>query len=136
MKSRLAHISIHATAVLYTGGTIAQLLKLFLSFPWTEMPFVIDWVIVILGSIGASGLVWFHALIVYRGVWERVIHWLIVLHLVSSVLLHIWTIAKGNHEFYAAFPYEYSYFAVLYFGFFAWRSWTMKIQGEEQRNAI
>lgn len=137
MSSRTRQpVSLHATAVLYTGGTIAQLLKLFLSFRWTEMPFAIDWAIVVLGSIGAAGLVAFRHLIEFRGLWEQVVHWIIVLHLVSSVFLHIWTIARGDHEFYAAFPHEYSYFAALYFGFFAWRSWTVRLRERELRNAV
>jgi hypothetical protein len=136
LKSRYAAITFHATAVVYTGGTIAQLLKLFLAFPWTEMPFVIDWLIITLGSIGVSGLICFHRSIAYRGIWEQIVHWAIVLHLFLSVALHLWTILQGNHDFYASFPYEYSYFAVLYFGLFAWRSWTVRLRHEESRKAI
>ncbi|MDH3266740.1 MAG: hypothetical protein OEM25_07230 [Gammaproteobacteria bacterium] len=136
MANAYAKISFHAAAALYTGGTVAQLLKLFLSFSWTDMPFVIDWVIVVLGSIGACGLIWFQGAIAYRGVWERIVHWAIVLHLVASVALHVWTIGQGNHELYAAFPREYSYFAVVYFGLFAWRSWTVRLQGDRAPNAI
>jgi len=128
MKFPFATISFHATAVVYTGGAVAQLLKLYYAFPWTEMPFIIDWLIVSVGSIGASGLIWFHRDIAYRGLWEKVVHWVIVLHLSISIALHVWTIMQGNHEFYASFPYEYSYFAVMYFGFFAWRSWTIKLE--------
>lgn len=136
MTSLIAKISLHATAVLYTGGTVAQLLKLFLDFPWREMPFIIDWLIIVLGGIGAAGLIWLHRKIAYRGLWERVTHWLIIVHLVSSVILHIWTIAKGDHEFYESFPYAYSYFALLYFGFFAWRSWTVRLENHGPENAI
>ena len=136
MKSRYAAISLHATAVLYTGGTAAQLLKLYFAFPLTEMPFVIDWLIISLGSIGAVGLTWFHRSIAYRGLWEQVVHWAIVIHLVLSVSLHLWTVSQGNHEFYAAFPDGYSYFAVLYFGLFAWRSWTVKLKHEETPSHI
>lgn len=125
-------LSIHAAAVLYTGGTIAQLAKLSFAFSWTDMPFVIDWLIVILGAVAAVGLVWFHRSIAYRGLWEHFTHWAIVLHLVASVGLHIWTLVQGDHELYAAFPYEYSYFAVIYFGFFAWRSWTVKLLNERR----
>ena len=130
VKSRLAKISFHATAVVYTGGTVAQLSKLYFAFRWSEMPFLIDWLIIFLGSIGLSGLIWFHRSISYRGKWERILHWAIVFHLASSIALHVWTIVQGHHAFYAAFPYNYSYFAVFYFGLFAWRSWTVKFDNK------
>ena len=117
----------HAVAALYTGGSIAQLLKLIYQFPWQEMPFVIDWAIVSLGTIGAYTLVVNTRRIAYRGWWEKPVHYLIIVHLGASVVLHAWTIYVQNHDLYAAFPLAYSYFALTYFLFFAWRSWTVKL---------
>ena len=127
----MTKFGIHAVAVLYSGGSIAQLLKLIYNFPWQEMPFIIDWLIVILGTIGVTTLTLETRNIDYRGWWEKPVHFLIVAHLGVSVVLHIWTIYVSNHNLYAAFPLEYSYFAVAYFVFFAWRSWTVKLVGRE-----
>jgi len=118
---------LHAVAVLYTGGTVAQLLKLLYDFPWQEMPFIIDWLIVILGVIGGVALATQTRRIDYRGRWEKPIHCLIIAHLSVSVILHLWTIYIHNHDLYIAFPLEYSYFALTYFAFFAWRSWTIRL---------
>ena len=122
---------LHAVAVLYSGGSVAQLLKLIYDFPWQEMPFIIDWVIVVLGTIGVITLVIETYNIEYRGWWEKPVHFLIIAHLGVSVVLHTWTIYVSNHDLYAAFPIEYSYFALVYFAFFAWRSWTVKLVSRE-----
>ena len=130
MPSHITKLGLHAAAVLYTGGSIAQLLKLVVDFPWQDMPFIIDWVIVILGCVGAATLAVQTKRIAYRGMWERSVHFLIIAHLSLSVALHLWTIVKASHEFYSVFPYSYSYFALLYFAFFAWRSWTITLKPE------
>jgi hypothetical protein len=120
-------IGLHAVAVLYSGGSVAQLLKLIYNFPWQEMPFIIDWVIVILGTIGVTTLATQTRNIDYRGRWEMPLHFVIIVHLGVSVVLHLWTLYVQNHDLYAAFPVEYSYFALAYFVFFAWRSWTVNL---------
>ncbi len=117
----------HAVAVLYTGGSVAQLLKLIYNFPWQEMPFVIDWIIVLLGTVGAVTLAIQTRHIDHRGWWEKPIHFLIITHLGISVALHLWTIYVQNHDLYIAFPLGYSYFALAYFLFFTWRSWTVRL---------
>jgi hypothetical protein len=120
-------IGLHAVAVLYSGGSVAQLLKLIYNFQWQEMPFIIDWLIVILGTIGVTTLATQTRNIDYRGRWEMPLHFVITVHLGVSVVLHLWTLYVQNHDLYAAFPVEYSYFALAYFVFFAWRSWTVNL---------
>ncbi len=122
-------------ALVYTGGTIAQVLQLIFAFGWEFMPFWIDWSLVVLGTYGGIGLVIFARGIAWRGRWEQVVHGLIAAHLLLSVILHIGVIAVGSHELFTVFPYEYSYFAVVYFAFFAWRSWTMKLTVQHPRPA-
>ncbi len=116
-----------AVAVVYTGGTVAQALHLVLDFSWGDMPFWVDYALIVLGSYGGVGLIVFAPSVAWRGTWEMVVHTLIVIHLLASVLVHVWTVVVGNHQFFTLFPYEYSYFAVAYFAVFAWRSWTMQL---------
>ncbi len=126
--SGAARFGLHAAAVLYSGGALAQLLKLVFDFPWQEMPYAVDWGIIVLGSIGATTLLLLTSRIAYRGWWEKPVHFLIIAHLYASVGLHVWTISIRSHDFYGSFPREYSYFALLYFAFFAWRSWTVELR--------
>ncbi len=114
----------------YTGGTVVHILRLILRFDLKFMPFEVDWVIVTLGPIGVTGLIVFSKHIYYRGRWEHITHWLIVIHLFISVVVHAWILAVRSHDVVSVFPYSYSYFAVLYFAYFAWRSWTMRFKPE------
>ena len=115
-------------ALIYTGGTAAHILRLIVRFDLTDMPFWVDWVLVILGPVGVIGLIVFSKHLHYRGLWEHVTHWLIFVHLSISVIFHVWIIAVRSHQAVSIFPYGYSYFATVYFAFFAWRSWTMRFK--------
>ena len=126
----------HAAAVLYTGGSIAQLLRLIYDFPLQELPYLVDWMIVILGSIGATTLTAQTRNIVYRGRWEKPTHFLIIAHLIISIALHLWAIYIHNHDVFLVFPLEYSYFAILYFVFFAWRSWTIMVSNSNNARDV
>jgi len=66
--------------------------------------------------------------VLYRGWWEKATHWLIVVHLSVSVVVHVWILAVRSHEVLSVFSYGYSYAALAYFAFFAWRSWTMRLR--------
>ncbi len=115
-------------ALLYTAGTVMQVLQLIVRFDWQDMPFFADVAIVGAGAYGGLGLVVFAREIAYRGTWERVVHGLMILHLLASVALHVWILAAGSHAVLAIFPYGYSFFAAAYFGLFAWRAWTMRLR--------
>ncbi len=117
-------------ALTYTAGTAVHILRLIVRFDLTDMPFLVDWVVVILGPIGVIGLLVFSKHVHYRGRWEPVTHWLIIIHLFISVVVHAWILAVRSHQTLSIFAYSYSYFATVYFAFFAWRSWTMRFKPE------
>ena len=117
-------------AMIYTAGTVVHILRLIFRFELTKMPYEIDWVPVILGPIGVIGLIVFAKHVRYRGRWEHITHWLIIIHLFISVVLHAWILAVRSHQSLSIFAYSYSYFAAGYFAFFAWRSWTMRFKPE------
>jgi hypothetical protein len=123
----LAHFGTRVVAVIYTGGTVAHLIRLIFQYTG-DIPFFIDWLLVLLGPIGVVGLTLGADRVDYRGRWERVVHWLIVVHLGSSILVHIWILAVNSHRVLAVFSLGYSYFAAIYFAFFAWRSWTIRLR--------
>jgi len=133
MPRKLAETIFHATAVLYTGGCIAQISHLVFKFSWQYMPFFVDWVIIVVGSSGAIALTLCTSQIAYRGTWERIVHVLIIIHLLVSVVMHIWALVAGHHNMFGVFPYEYSYLAAAYFGLFAWRQWTIRFNARGVR---
>ena len=113
-------------AMTYSAGTVVHILRLIFRFDLTHMPLEIDWVVVSLGPIGVIGLIVCSKHIFYRGRWEHITHWLIIVHLFISVVAHVWILAVQSHQALSIFGYSYSYFAAVYFAFFAWRSWTMR----------
>ena len=117
-------------AMVYTAGTVVHILRLIFRLELKKMPFEVDWVIVTLGPIGVTGLIVFSKHVHYRGRWEPVTHWLIIIHLFISVVVHAWILAVHSHQALSIFAYSYSYFATIYFAFFAWRSWTMRFKLE------
>lgn len=56
-----------AVAIVYTGGTVAQLLHLLLRFGWEYMPFWVDWVLIVVGTYGGLGLLIFARRVAWRG---------------------------------------------------------------------
>ncbi len=135
MPHKFAEASFHATAVLYTAGTVAQISRLVFNFSWQYMPFFFDWVIIVIGTFGVVGLTLSSRQIAYRGYWEKVVHVLIIFHLLLSVVMHIWAVVVGHHEMFGVFPYGYSYFAAVYFGLFAWRQWTVRLRAQAYAGA-
>ena len=134
--SRLSFIGLlrrvfpRVVALTYTGGTIVHILRLMFRFELKNMPFEVDWVIVTLGLIGVAGLIVFSKHVYYRGLWENITHWLIIIHLFISVVVHAWILAVQSHQALSIFGYSYSYYAAVYFAFFAWRSWSMRFKSE------
>lgn len=124
-------LSARLVAVLYTGGSFAHLARLAVDFSWRDMPFFIDWVVVGLGGAGCAGYVRHFREIAYRGAWEKAVHWLMVAHLAVSVVFHLWALAAGSHRMFRVFAYEYSFFALAFFSFFAWRAWTLRFRYAE-----
>ena len=128
LRHHFRHTFGHVVAAIYTAGTIFHIVRLSIRLGWEEMPYLPDWILVLLGSYAAVGLIVFASEVEFRGTWERVVHWLIVSHLLISVALHAWMLVAHSHEPLAIFSLVYSYFGAVYFAFFAWRSWTMRLR--------
>ena len=131
IRSALRSSFSHVVAVVYTAGTVFHVVRVVVGLDLSEMPYAPDVLIVVLGSWGLAGMVLFAGEVDYRGRWERVTHGLIVAHLGVSVALHAWILLVRSHAAVAVFGVGYSYFGALYFGFFAWRTWTMRLGGDE-----
>jgi hypothetical protein len=51
----LRTVSPKIVALIYSGGTVAHLFRLAVGFTWKDMPFFVDWILVLLGPIGVVG---------------------------------------------------------------------------------
>ncbi len=128
VRKRLRSSFSHVVAAIYTAGAVFHVVRVVIRLDLQDMPYFPDVMIVVLGSWAVVGMLLFAREIEYRGRWEHVVHWLIVAHLGLSVLLHAWILIVRSHAAVAVFSISYSYFGALYFGLFAWRSWTMRLR--------
>ena len=99
----------------YIGGTIIQILRIIYDFPINEIPFEIDWFIVVIGGYGGLGLIIFANKIPFKNVWDIIAYGLLIFHLDGSVILHAYLLFIGNHDILNIFPYWYSFIAIGYF---------------------
>jgi protein-S-isoprenylcysteine O-methyltransferase Ste14 len=115
-----------AAGMLYTAGALVHVWRIASGLSLLDMPWQVDWTILLVGSVAGVGLVRFRHEIAYRGMWERVVHWLMVVHLLASVVLHSVLLATASHAPLGVFPLWYSGLAAGYFALFAARAWTMR----------
>ena len=99
----------------YIGGTVIHLLRLIFGFPIEEIPFEVDWVVVLIGGYAGLGLLIFASDIPFKSVWDKVAYGLLVFHLDGSVILHTYMLIAGDHHALRVFPYWYSFVALGYF---------------------
>ena len=99
----------------YIGGTIIHLLRLIYHFPIEEIPFEVDWVVVVIGGYAGIGLIIFTGKIAFKNLWDKIVYGLLIFHLDGSVILHAYLLCVGNHNALTVFPYWYSFVAVGYF---------------------
>ena len=99
----------------YIGGTILHILRLIYDFPIHEIPWVVDWVIVVLGGYGGLGLIIFIKKIIFKNIWDKIAYGLLLFHLNGSVIIHAYILLKESHSVLTIFPYWYSCVAVAYF---------------------
>lgn len=100
----------------YIGGTVIHILRLIYNFSIDEMPFEADWLVVIIGGYAGLGLIVYANRIPFHGLLDKIIYGLLIFHLDGSVILHAYILWVGSHEVLNVFSYEYSFFAVAYFG--------------------
>lgn len=99
----------------YIGGTILHLLRLIYAFSTEQIPWPVDWVVVLVGGYGGLGLIIFAHKISFKNIWDKMAYGLLIFHLDGSVIVHAYILYIGNHDVLSVFPYGYSYIAVAYF---------------------
>ena len=99
----------------YIGGTVIHILRLIYNFSFEDIPFEVDWFIVVIGGYGGIGLIVYAGKISYKNIWDKIFYALLILHLDGSVIVHAYLISAGNHNALQVFPYWYSAVAIGYF---------------------
>ena len=99
----------------YVGGTIFHALRLVFDLPIEDMPYELDWVVVVLGGYACAGFIRFAREVRFTGPWDKLLYGLVTVHLGGSVVMHGRSLVTRNHDWAKVFPRAYSGFAVAYF---------------------
>jgi len=99
----------------YIGGTVIHILRLIFNFSYEEIPFEVDWLIIIIGGYAGLGLIIYAKRIPFKNIWDKIIYGLLIFHLDGSVILHTYILVTGSHDILKIFPYWYSFIAIGYF---------------------
>ena len=99
----------------YIGGAVIHILRLIFNFSYEEIPFEVDWLIIIIGGYAGLGLIIYANRIPFKNIWDKIIYGLLIFHLDGSVILHIYILVTGSHDILKIFPYWYSFIAIGYF---------------------
>ena len=99
----------------YVGGTIVHILRLIYDLPIEQMPYEVDWAVVVIGGYAGVGLIVFFNRVPFENLWDKVGYGLLIFHLDGSVVFHAYMLFAGSHDALQVFPYWYSFLAVGYF---------------------
>ena len=91
------------------------MLRLVLGFPIEEMPYELDWVVIVLGGYACAGFIRFAREVRFTGPGDKLLYGLVILHLGGSVVLHAYSLVVRNHDWAQVFPRWYSGLAIVYF---------------------
>jgi hypothetical protein len=110
------------TAVLYIGGAVFHFIRALTAFSPTDIPFLIDWVIMLVAFYGGLGFLLFFRELGPPDPWRRGVSGIMVFHLLGSAVFHAYILATGSHQVLGVFPLAYSagaFFAFLAFALVA-----------------
>ena len=99
----------------YIGGTIIHILRIIFNFPIEEIPWEVDWVIVVIGGYAGLGLILYAHQVPFKNIWDKITYGILIFHLDGSVIVHAYILFKGSHNVLRIFPYWYSFIAIGYF---------------------
>jgi len=89
------------------------------------MPTEAHWVVTILAGYAGLGFVLNIRNVEFISMADKIIYGLIIFHLGTSVIMHVYSIIGETNEWLNIFPSLYSYFALLYFASFGYYSYRL-----------
>ena len=102
------------------AGVVAHVLRLTVGLPVLEMPVSIHAFLVVLPAYGVFGCIVYARQIDLARVHQKVILALIIALLLTTVVMHIYSIVAHDNEWLGIFPMWYSVLAVIVYGGFAY----------------
>ena len=107
-------------AFVLMAGVIVHVLRLSVGMPMSETPIAVHTLLVVLPGYAVFGLIVYSRQIDLAGIHRKIIFALIIGLFLSTVVMHVYSIAARNNEWYGFFPMWYSVLAVIMYGGFAY----------------
>lgn len=125
MKRIIKNSFAKVALLIYLLGTVAHTLVVVFERDPTQMSDTIHIVVAVLTGYATWGFWLFRRQISFKNLGDKVIYWLVFLHLISSAIMHAYSLIGNTNEWLGVFKPSYSYFAILYFALFAYYSFRL-----------
>lgn len=119
LKALYEKTFLNVGAFVLATGAVAHVLRLTVGLPVIEMPTSIHAVLVVLPAYAATGCIVYGHRIHLVGLHQRVIFILITGLLITTVVMHSYSIVAHDNAWLGIFPMWYSFLAVVVYGGFA-----------------
>ncbi len=125
MKPTLRNTFTKVAILTYCLGMLAHIVVLVTGRPGSEMPNVVHWAVTVLAGYSGWGFIVNLKRVPFVNFVDKVLYWLVLIHLLSSALIHAYSIIRNTNDWLTLFGYTYSYFAVAYFFIFGYYSFLL-----------
>ena len=122
MKLTLKYTFTKVAVLTYCMGACVHLTVLVTGQPGNQMPDIAHWLVTLLAGYAGIGFIVNIKKTPFKGLGDKVIYGLVLFHLMSSALVHAYSIIWHTNDWLSAFSYSYSYFALVYFVLFGYYS--------------
>ena len=106
-------------AFVLTAGVVAHVIHITIGLPLTQMPVSLHAVLVVLPSYAVFGCIIYARQIELDGVLRKITFALVTGLLVTTVVMHLYSILAQDSEWYGIFPMWYSVMAIFIYAGFA-----------------
>lgn len=109
----------------YCLGAIAHIVVLVSGHPGDQMPIAIHWIVTLFAGYAGVGFILNIKRMSFKNFSDRFFYGLVLIHLITSAIIHAYSIIWSTNEWLTYFSNTYSYFAVVYFITFGYYSYRL-----------
>jgi|GEM_PF-1289153 len=125
IKSILKNSFTIIAIITYSIGMVGHILVLLTGQAGSEMPNAVHWIVLLLAGYAGLGFLINFKIIPFVNLLDKMLYLLVMIHLLSSALIHLYSILFQTNNWLKVFDYSYSYFAVVYFALFGYYSFRL-----------
>jgi len=125
MKLSLTNTFAKISVLTYFLGTLGHIMRIIFRPPIDQMPIVVHGIVAILAGYAGLGFTINVKKVNFKNLADKIIYGLILFHLCTSALIHLYSIIWDTNEWLKFFGPSYSYFAAIYFASFGYYSFKL-----------